>query len=165
MYFGDIMRLLSSKTLRVSEGTRARMLAFFIVGLSSAGLGFLAVVHLDQRALFEQMTPYQIWVVVASAFGGMSALFLAGDRVGADGRFRLVRGIAGGVWVSFVGALIAGTLSLPFHGTMFGPFIVAVTLTGAPLLAVIWGLNLIGIHFLMRKYQMERDSIFTAGQS
>lgn len=159
------MGLLSGKKRRISEGTRARVLAFFLVGISSGGLGFLAVVHLDQSALFEQMTAYQTWTIVASALGGILALFLAGDRVGSDDGRRLLRGIVGGVWVTFVGALIGGTLSLPLYGTMFGPFIVVVTLAGAPLLAVIWAFNLVAIHVLMNTYQKERDSIFTPAPS
>lgn len=154
------MRPFSRNKQRLSEGTRARVLAFVLVALSSGGLGFLAVVHLDQRALFEHMTSYQMWIVVASAIGGMLALFLAGDRVGASGRHHVLRGMAGGVWVTFVGALIGGTLSLPFYGTMFGPFIVTVTLLGAPVLAVIWVFNLVAIHILLGTYQRERDTIF-----
>ncbi len=156
------MRLFSRKKRKLSEGARARALAFFLAAISSGGLGFLAVVHLDQRALFEQMTPYQIWIIVASAIGGMLALFLAGDKVGSNGKTNIVRAVAGGIWVSFVGALIGGTLSLPLYGTMFGPFIVAVTLLGAPILAIVWIFNLVAIHVLMSKYQLERDTIFGA---
>lgn len=159
------MRPYSRKSRKLSEGARARVLAFFLVAFCSGGTGFLAVIHLDQRALFEQMSNYQVWIVIASALGGMIALFLAGDRVGATGRFHLMRGIAGGIWVTFVGALIGGTLALPFYGTMFGPFIVAVTLAGAPILAVIWVFNLIAIHGLMRTYQRERDTIFVPPES
>jgi hypothetical protein len=63
--------------------------------------------------------------------------------------------------VTFIGSLIGGTLGLPFYGTMFGPFIVVVTLMGAPLLAMLWAFNLLGAHVLLGIYRSERDTIFT----
>ncbi len=159
------MRSISRKPALFSEGARARALAFFLVGCCSGALGFLAVVHLDQRAFLERMTPYQTWIVVASAVGGMIALFLAGDRVGGTGTRKILRYLSGSIWVTFVGALIGGTLALPLYGTMFGPFIVAVTLAGAPLLAVLWISNMFAVNVLMSRYQTERDTIFAPGGS
>lgn len=146
---------------KLTEGELARALAFFLVGACSAGLGYLAVLHLDREALFTGLSWYQTWIVVASGLGGVIALFLAGDRLGQSGTTGAMRGAAGAIWVTFIGALIGGTLSLPFYGTMFGPFIVTVTLLGAPLLAMLWAFNLFGVHMLLGIYQRERDSIFT----
>ena len=144
-----------------TEGERARALAFLLVGICSAALGFLAVLHLDRDVFFNGMSWYQTWIVVASGIGGIVALFLSGDRMGQTGLIGAVRGVAGAIWVTFIGALIGGTLGLPLYGTMFGPFIVCVTLLGAPLLSILWAFNLFGIHMLMGIYQRERDSIFT----
>lgn len=154
------MRLRLRKKTKRSEGERARALAFMLVGTCSAALGFLAVLHLNRAALFERFSLYEWWVVVASGLGGMIALFLAGDRLGQAGLRGFGRAFAGGIWVTFIGALIGGTLSLPFYGTMFGPFIVAVTLFGAPVLSMVWAFNLLGVHVLLGIYQRERDSIF-----
>ena len=154
------MRPLLRNTFQLSVGTRARVMAYFLVCASCGAVGFLAVLHLDQMALFEPMTLYQRWIVAASAIGGVFALKLAGDRVGAIGKGAVVRGISGGLWVTFVGALIGGTLALPFYGTMFGPFIVGVTLLGQPVLVVFWVMNLVAVHYLMKTYQRERDTIF-----
>ena len=154
------------RTLRdYSEGERARALAFLLVGISSAALGYLAVLHLDGAALFDRLTGYQKWIVGASSLGGMMALFLSGDRMGQSGAIGVLRAVAGGIWVTFIGALIGGTLALPLYGTMFGPFTVVVTLMGAPILALLWVFNLIGVHILMGIYQRERDSIFAASRS
>ncbi|WP_296417165.1 hypothetical protein [Pseudooctadecabacter sp.] len=155
------MRPFLRKKIRLSEGTRARALAFLLVALSSGALGFLAVLHLDQTALFDRLTGYQWWIVTASALGGVIALFLSGDRLGQTGLNGTFRAAAGGLWVTFVGALIGGTLGLPLYGTMFGPFIVCVTLLGTPVLLMLWIVNLTGIHILLGIYQRERDSIFT----
>ena len=155
------MRPFPRKKTKLSEGERARALAFILVGICSAALGFLAVLHLDRRALFDGLSLYQIWITVASGLGGMIALFLSGDRMGQSGQVGAMRAVAGAIWVTFIGALIGGTLGLPFYGTMFGPFIVVVTLMSAPILAMLWAFNLLGIHMLMAAYQRERDSIFT----
>ncbi len=154
------MRQPLRKFRKPTEGERARALAFSLVGASSAGLGFLAVLHLDRSALFDEFSVYQLWIVAASGLGGMIALFLSGDRLGQSGSRGALRGVAGAIWVTFIGALIGGTLSLPLYGTMFGPFIVVVTLAGAPLLAMLWAFNLFGVHVLLGQYQRERDSIF-----
>ncbi|MDO6733592.1 hypothetical protein Q4555_02860 [Octadecabacter sp. 1_MG-2023] len=144
-----------------TEGERARLLAFFLCGFCSAGLGYLAVLHLDRAAMFNGLSLYQTWIVVASGIGGLAALFFSGDRLGQSGAVGARRGVAGAIWVTFIGALIGGTLSLPFYGTMFGPLIVCVTLMGAPILAMLWVVNLLGIHMLLGIHQRERDSIFT----
>jgi len=159
------MRPFSRKKPKLSEGERARALAFLLVGACSAALGFLSVLNLDRTALFDGLTFYQAWIIFASGLGGMLALFLSGDRMGQSGRGGAIRALAGAIWVTFIGALIAGTLGLPFYGTMFGPFIVVVTLLGAPILALLWAFNLLGVHFLLAAYQRERDSIFAPAQT
>ena len=63
------------------------------------------------------------------------------------------------VWISFVGALIGGTLALPFYGTMFGPFTLVVTLLNAPFLAVLWIWTLFSAHLMIKERRIERDSI------
>lgn len=155
------MALSLRKRHKSTEGERARALAFALVGISSGALGYLAVLHLDQAALFNELSWYQTWIVAASALGGMIALFLSGDRMGQSGGQGALRAIAGGIWVTFIGALIGGTLALPLYGTMFGPFIATVTLLGAPVLMGLWFFNLAGIHVLLAIYQRERDTIFT----
>ena len=146
---------------KLSDGERARALAFSLVGFSSGVLGYLAVLHLDGAALFEPLSGYQKWIICASVIGGLTALFLSGDKMGQDGLHGILRGLAGALWVTFIGALIGGTLALPLYGTMFGPFIVTVTLLGAPMLAALWFCNMVGVHILLGIYQRERDSIFT----
>ena len=143
-----------------SDGDRARALAYFLVGVCSAFLGFLSVLQLNRASLFDGFSLYEWWIVVASGLGGMVALFLSGDRLGQPGFQGLGRAVAGGIWVTFIGALIGGTLSLPLYGTMFGPFIVTVTLIGAPVLCGIWVFNLFSAHVLLGIYQRERDTIF-----
>lgn len=143
-----------------TEGERARALAYLLMAVSSAGLGYLAVVHLDSDALFAPLSWHQLWIIIAASLGGVSALFLSGDRMGQQGAGAGLRAAAAAIWVTFIASLVGGTLGLPIYGTMFGPFIVVVTFMGAPVLALLWLFNLLGIHILMGTYQRERDSIF-----
>lgn len=155
------MRSRSRNQIRKTEGERARALAFFLLAVFGAGFGFLAVTQISDGAFFERhMTRYEYYIVLASAVGPVAALFLSGDRMGQPGLQGALRGIAGGIWVSFIGALIAGSLALPGYGTMFGPFTLAVTLAGAPILSLLWVGNLVAVHLLMTTWQRERDSIF-----
>lgn len=155
------MRSRSRSMTSRSEGERARALAFMIIALFGAGMAFLSVTQLNDRAFFDRgLTWYEIYIILCGALGGMAALFLSGDRMGQPGIEGTLRGFAGGIWVSFVGAVIGGTLALPLYGTMFGPFTLAVTLAGAPLLMLIWVSNLIAVHLLLRIWHRERDSIF-----
>jgi len=67
---------------KLTEGERARALAFALVGVCSAGLGYLAVLHLDHSAFLAPLSWYQRWIIIASGFGGVSALFLAARSFG-----------------------------------------------------------------------------------
>ena len=50
------MRPTLHKILFLTEGERARVLAFVLVGACSAGLGFLAVLHLDDINIKKEIT-------------------------------------------------------------------------------------------------------------
>jgi len=154
------MRFNVFNQLGLTCGQIARVLAYVLVAFSSGALGLLAVFHLEKGTVLGTLGWYQIWVMLAAAIGGVLALFLAKERIGQSGVSGWVRGAAGGIWVTTIGALIGGTLALPLYGTMFGPFIVLVTLIGTPILLAIWVCHLAALHMLMRTYQRERDSIF-----
>lgn len=154
------MRQPLRKSKKFTDGDRARALAFMLVALCSAGLGYLAVLHLDRSALFAPLSWYQTWIVMACSMGGVIALFLSGDRIGQSGIPGALRAATGTIWVTFIGALLGGSLALPIYGTMFGPFIITVTFLGAPILAMLWVFSFASVHMLLGIYQRERDSIF-----
>lgn len=97
------MRQPLRKFRKLTEGERAGALTFALVGACSAGLGYCTVLHLDQNAFLDEMSWYQTWVVVASGLGGLIALFLSGDRMGQSGTTGALRGLAGAIWVTFIG--------------------------------------------------------------
>jgi len=145
-----------------TEGQRARLIAFFLVALFGMIMGYLAVLRFnDGTALAGGLNWYETWIVVAAGLGGVSALWLAGDRVGQHGPRTTPRVLAGLIWVSLVGAIIAGTLALPVYGTMFAPFTLVVTLMTSPLVVLFWTACMGAVHMCMVTYRSERDSVFT----
>ena len=146
----------------LTQGERSIALAYFGVAFFGGALGLNVVVSLGgAAALIAPFNAYDYWLMFSGVLGGIAGLFVGRDWMGHDGLAGIGRALIGIIWISFVGALVGGTLALPFYGTMFGPFIVIVTLLGAPLLAMLWAINLMGIHMLFGVYQRERDSIFT----
>ncbi len=149
----------------LTPGERALAGAIAITALFGAALAFVVVLRFGHGAVLERaLSPYEIWIVASGGFGAGAGMFLWRDRLGRRGGLWLVRALAGTVLVSVLGAVIAGTLALPLYGTMFGPFTLAVTLAGSPLLAVLWGVTQVSSHMLLRQFHDERDSIF-AGSS
>lgn len=156
----------STKDVFHSQGERSRAVAYAIVGVFGAGIGFLVAMHLSQGAVIHQgFAAYDIWMVFAGSIGSMMGLYIAGKRFGHPGWRGLVNALAASVWVSFVGSLIGGTLMLPLYGTMFGPFTLAITLSSQPIFAVLWFANLFGAHLMLTYWRRERDSIFEAFDS
>ena len=146
-----------------SKGEKSRAVAYAIVAIFGAGIGYLVAVHLSQGALLrEGLAPYDLWMIFAGSIGSMAGLYIAGSWFGHRGWNGLIKALAASVWVSFVGSLIGGTLMLPLYGTMFGPFTLAVTLSTRPIFAILWFANLFGAHLMLTYWQRERDSIFEA---
>ena len=96
-------------------------------------------------------------MVVSGAIGTTVALYVTRHRIGRRGVFSAILTLVG---VSVLAGLIGGTLAMPVYGTMFGPFLLVVTLAGSPLLALLWCVNLGAVHVLLSDWQNERDSSF-----
>lgn len=157
-YLTPLLRPL--RRLDFTEGERSIALAYFYVAVFGSALGINVVLTLGGVAAW--ITPfsyYDYWVISSAAIGGCVGLYLGQDRMGHDGPMGLGRAVWGMVWISFVGALIGGTLALPFYGTMFGPFTLIMTLLQTPILAVLWTCALLAAHIMFKKRRIERDSI------
>ncbi|EAR52624.1 methionine sulfoxide reductase B [Oceanicola granulosus HTCC2516] len=156
------MTTLRQRWGEVTEGERARAAAYGLVAVIGAVMSFLVIQRLDAdvRGPLHPLTFYEFWQIAAGAIGAAAALRLSGEMFGQPGLRGWKSAAMGVLFVSFVGALIAGTLVLPLYGTMFGPFSLAVALAGSPILALAWVSHLFGAHWLMRRWRDERDSIF-----
>ena len=161
------MLRLWKKGLGMTDGERCLALAYVIVSGFGAALAFVIVTQLGNGAgLDRPFSNYESWIVLSGAIGSGCALYLAGGRIGQSGAIGFLRGCIAAIWISTVGAIIAGTLALPLYGTMFGPFVVIVTLLGQPLLAVFWFANLLAAHILVLTWRKERNSIlYSLGQN
>ena len=126
----------------------------------SAVAGLLTALRLKHSGGFPDVGAFDLWVTMACGLGGLSALVLAGNKMGGKGIRGLVRAFYGALWITCVGAIIAGTLALPLYGTMFAPLMLGITFVGSPELALLWFANFLAIHVLMWGYRSKQDRFF-----
>ncbi len=157
----DLMKQIVEMLTGASDGEKCRWLAYALIAVFGAGISFVAVARIGHGAgLSHAMSIYEQWIVVAGAIGAAAGLYLARDRFGWPGTQGAIRALRGGLIATVTGPVVAGTLALPLYGTMFGPFTFLVMLAGAPILALLWVLNLSAIHVLFRAWRRERNTIF-----
>lgn len=154
------MRHLLPKPRRLTVGERALVWAYLTVSMFGVAFGLIVVLRLDPAAFFSRgMTVYEYWILVSGALGVCLALRISREKFGLPG---LRDTLVGMVMVTFVAPIIAGTLALPLYGTMFGPMTLAIIFYVAPVTAALWFTSLTGVHFMLRRWQVERNSIFGA---
>lgn len=145
----------------LSVGERKRLVAYGFMALFGAAISYVTMLSLGGGSRPLQFPPtYEVWMVICGAVGAMAALRLGQHRFGRAGKAGAAHALRGVVWVTFIAAIIAGTLALPFYGTMFGPFTLGLTFAYSPLLGLSWVINLVAAHLLLSAWQAERDSIF-----
>jgi hypothetical protein len=103
-------------------------------------------------------SPYDLWLAFSGALGAGSALYLGRGFLGRSDLWGMICVLVGLPFISFGGALIAGTLALPIYGTMFGPLALISTFIENPFLAAIWATAIFGAHAGQALYQGEQDS-------
>ena len=100
------------------------------------------------------------WIsTLFAAAGALLAILMLRDRFGEAGCTGAARAVLGALATTIVLGIIAGTLTLPVYGTMFGPWLVLTVTISKPWLAMTWALSLYGVHLAMAEYKFERDSI------
>ncbi|MBI1418551.1 MAG: hypothetical protein GC146_15150 [Limimaricola sp.] len=141
-----------------TAGERRAALACAVVAISSASVAVLVRTRLAPggEGLFS------LWGAASGAVGGWVALRLSAHRLGHPGLPGTLRALGGIITISFIAALIAGTMILPGYGTMFGPFSLAMTLIGSPIVAVLWLLGLWLSHKLIATWRHEQESVHRA---
>ncbi|SEM52805.1 hypothetical protein SAMN04488003_101428 [Loktanella fryxellensis] len=148
--------------LHPSTPGERRMLAAMLVLAACGGVLCLMVATQmgEVKTLRRSLTAADAWFCVAGSLGALAGFRAGRGWLGHAGVGGAVRAACGALIVSFVGALVAGTLALPFYGTMFGPLMFALTLLGHPVLAAVWLAVLGTSHRMMRDWRRERDSLF-----
>jgi hypothetical protein len=161
MNTGAAMSVAKLKRLRITDGEQSILFALFVVAVFGAGVAFVVVNQLGgSEHIIRPLTAYDIWSICSGAFGAAIGFYLGRDWFGFPGLRGVGQACLGIVVVSFIGSIVGGTIALPFYGTMFGPFSVAITMVGAPLLAVFWSCSLMSAHLLVAVWRRERDTIF-----
>ena len=151
-----------SPRARLTLGERNFLLAASVVATVGAGLACVMTARLaSDPSSVTAFDPFTLWTLLAGAVGALVGFFSAHYLwFGHAGALGWIRCAIGAVWVSGVGSVTAGTLILPYYGTMFAPFQMIVAMIGAPWLAVLWCGALAAAHRLLIPWRAERDSIF-----
>jgi hypothetical protein len=147
---------------RFSSGERSFIAAMVGTSIVGAVLACVAVSRLSEKAPASHCEIlFTLWTLVTGVVGGVVGLWSTYERwFGYEGIAGWISASIGGMIVTMIGAVVAGTLILPFYGTMFGPLQVIMVMIESPVLAVIWFGMMGCAHRLLRHWRVERDSIF-----
>ncbi len=148
--------------IRRSGGERNVLFAVIAVAVFGAVLAIDVVVSLAaDHPVLHDMSFFTVWALAAGAVGGACGLLSSYRRYfGYDGPLGWLWAFVGGLMVSGIGAVIGGTMVLPYYGTMFAPFKLIIVMFERPAFAVIWVAMVICVHKLVQQWRQERDSIF-----
>ena len=145
----------------LTPGERGIALAYLGIGVFGAILAFTVVNQLGGGAdVIRPMTAYDLWSICAGVIGALAGLYLGTRWLGQPGWQGWLRALIAVPVVSLFAALIAGTLALPGHGTMFGPLGLVTTLIAYPTLALLWLAMITAAHVSFVQWRKERDTIF-----
>lgn len=145
--------------LRPTTGERRLLAAAMGVGTCGGLVTFVIVTQMGQnKEMLRSLTEADLWFVTAGILGALYGLYLGRNWMGHVGLRGNLKALGGILIISFGGALVGGTLALPFYGTMFGPLMFGLTLIGNPVMAILWLNTLVMSHFLMRIWRRERDA-------
>ena len=146
--------------LRPSQGELRLLAAGVIMALCGGVAAFVIVTQLGQtKHLLRHPSQADLWFVTSGVVGGLCGLYLARTWLGHEGVWGGLRAAVGAIIISFTGSLIGGSLALPLYGTMFGPFMLAMTLVANPVLGILWGIALIASHMMLRDWRRERQTM------
>ena len=147
---------------RLTDGERNFYIAMIGLGVLGALLAHVTIMRFASEIPgLHGLDPMALWVIIAGLIGGVGGFFSCyRTYLGHEGFFGWMRALFGGVIITGLGAVISGTLILPFYGTMFAPFQIVISMIEYPVLAVVWAAVLMCAHLLMRQWRRERDSIF-----
>ena len=151
--------------LHLSRGQKAIFFAYAAVMAVGSGIGLKIMAAMEgENAIPPEPTLVDNWIVIACGIAAGAALYLAQGWLGGRGVLGLARALVAMVLVTFVAALIAGTLVAPFYGTLAAPFVLLSEFISAPLLAAAWIGVLFCAHLLcvIRRDELDWDQTHSA---
>jgi len=141
----------------LTKGERAYGLGYVVVILLAAIVSIGVMAGLDAPYTLQLApTTFLYWVGISGGIGGGVALYFAQGWMGNRGLFGLARAVVGSIAVAIMAAIIVGTLTVPFEGTIYAPLELLSAFLAKPWLAVIWFAGMFGAHYLMLVLEEER---------
>jgi hypothetical protein len=154
------MRAMMRPLPRLSAGERRVALALGLVALFGALAAHDTVQRLGEGAVPHPARHlYEVWVAASGAIGAATATWLCRRSLGLPGLRGLARASVAILRITAWAPVIAGSLALPFYGTMFGPMALVVAFCRAPATGLLWAATLAAAHVMFAPWQRERDSI------
>ena len=144
-----------------SPGERRLWLSYAVLAGFGAMLALSTLGRFSRMADWSLQGPASGWVAICGAVGLPLSVYLLRGWIG----FGLLRAAAGFALVTLLAGVIGGTLALPIHGTMFGSWLIVMTLVSAPILSVLWLATYAAVHAAFRRWRIERDTIFADPQA
>lgn len=143
-----------------SPAERMLFLAYLGVAASGALLGSQSLAGI--AGLVDTLGPGSAqWVLVlASAVGACIACALLREKFGYKKKRGAFRAIFGALLATATLGIVAGTFLLPILGTMFGPWLLFVTILTQPVWVLPWVAALIGLQLAFVAYREEQATIF-----
>ena len=147
-----------SKAMPLRSAGELQLLRAFCVAGIAGGLvgGFLLFDPLSEQG---GMSLYRLWLGVAGAFGAATSLFLVRKNFGKPGTFGAFETAFAGLMATLLTGIIGGSLALPVYGTMFGAWLVIVSIVETPLLLLPWAGALWVMHQAMSTYRAEKQTL------
>lgn len=146
----------------MSGGERNLVYAILSIGAVGALFAWAVTLRLAAYQPEHLIDPFAIWTFVAGAVGAACGFLSSYERwLGHAGVGGAIRAAIGGILILMIGSVVAGTLILPYYGTMFAPFQIFIAMIETPALAFTWVGIIVCVHKLMEQWRIERDSIFT----
>ena len=142
----------------LSAGVHRLILAYVLVAAYAAIIAF-ATTYIFAGSSWSIQTP-MIWNMAAGALGGLFALRLTLNWFGHPSLRGAGWAISGGIILTILASVAAGTLMEPGFGTMNAFPAVLVTFWKLQFVLVFWCVALFGCHLMVGKWRQERETVF-----
>jgi len=150
-----LMRL--AEKFYLTKGEKSYLLGYAVIVIAAAVLAVVIMAGLQAPyTLALEASSFLYWVAIAGAISGGVSLYFANGWMGNAGMLGIARAIVGSVAITVMASVLAGTLTVPFDGTLYGPLVVLSAFIATPWIAAIWFAATFGAHYLMSTLEEER---------
>ncbi|EBA12822.1 hypothetical protein [Roseobacter sp. CCS2] len=146
-----------TKKFYLTRGEKAYLLGYLVVILVAPIVALVVMAGLAAPyTLVIEPTNFVYWVAISGAISAGVGLYLARGWMGNLGMMGIARAMVGIVIATLIAAVVAGSLTVPFEGTLYAPLMMLSAFIAKPWLAAIWLAATFGAHYLMSIVEEER---------